>query len=111
MRRYIGLDVHCNFAQVAVVKDGVCSDEGRIGVTPEDLGEWAQTLTSQNEVALEATGKHAEKDSARHEPHGSHTVETTSNGRTPLAGICQPKSIINSEAPHVLKTGRQQGLA
>lgn len=56
MGRCIGLDVHRNFAQVAVVEDGVCSDEGRIGVTPEDLREWAQTLTLEDEVALEATG-------------------------------------------------------
>lgn len=56
MGRCIGLDVHRNFAQVAVVEDGVCRDEGRIGVTPEALREWAETLNPDDEVALEATG-------------------------------------------------------
>lgn len=56
MGRCIGLDIHRNFAQIAVLEDGVCSDEGRIGVTPEALREWAETLTPDDEVALEATG-------------------------------------------------------
>ena len=30
--RSIGLDVHRNFAQIAVVENGMCRDEGRIGV-------------------------------------------------------------------------------
>jgi len=53
--RSIGLDVHRTFAQIAVVEDGVCRDEGRIGVTPEDLREWAATLGPDDQVALEAT--------------------------------------------------------
>jgi hypothetical protein len=38
------MDVHRSFAQIAVVEDGMCRDEGRIGVRPEDLREWAMTL-------------------------------------------------------------------
>ena len=53
--RSIGMDVHRTFAQIAVVEDGVCRDEGRIGVTPEALREWAATLRRDDEVALEAT--------------------------------------------------------
>ncbi len=49
------MDVHREFAQIAVVEDGVCRDEGRIGVTPEALREWAATLGRDDEVALEAT--------------------------------------------------------
>ena len=49
------MDLHRNFAQVAVVEGGACRDEGRIGVTPEALREWAETLTLDDEVALEAT--------------------------------------------------------
>jgi transposase len=30
---YIGMDVHREFAQLAVVEDGVLRDEGRIGVS------------------------------------------------------------------------------
>ncbi len=54
--RWIGMDVHRSFAQVAVVEDGVCRDEGRIGVRPEDLRAWAsEFLDPDDEVALEAT--------------------------------------------------------
>jgi transposase len=50
------MDVHREFAQLAVVEDGVVRDEGRIGVTPEQLRAWADTLHPDDEVALEATG-------------------------------------------------------
>ena len=56
MVRYIGMDVHREFAQLAVVEDGLVRDEGRIGVTPEALRAWAATLRGDDEVALEATG-------------------------------------------------------
>jgi transposase len=50
------MDVHRTFAQLAVVEDGLCRDEGRIDVTPEALRAWADTLEPDDEVALEATG-------------------------------------------------------
>ena len=53
--RSIGMDVHRSFAQIAVVEDGLCRDEGRIGVRPEDLRAWATTLEPDDEIALEAT--------------------------------------------------------
>jgi len=53
--RSIGMDVHRTFAQIAVVENGLCRDEGRIGVRPEDLREWAATLEPDDETALEAT--------------------------------------------------------
>ena len=56
MVRYIGMDVHREFAQVAAVEDGLVRDEGRIGVTPEALREWAAALRADDQVALEATG-------------------------------------------------------
>jgi transposase len=56
MVRYVGMDVHREFAQLAVVEDGVCRDEGRIGVTPEELRAWIDTLEPDDHVALEATG-------------------------------------------------------
>lgn len=49
------MDVHRSFAQIAVVEAGLCRDEGRIGVRPEDLRAWAATLDPDDEVALEAT--------------------------------------------------------
>lgn len=54
--RYIGMDVHREFAQLAVVEDGLVRDEGRIGVTPEALRRWAAGLRADDQVALEATG-------------------------------------------------------
>lgn len=54
--RYIGMDVHREFAQLAVVEDGLVRDEGRIGVTPEALRQWATGLRPDDHVALEATG-------------------------------------------------------
>lgn len=54
--RSIGMDVHRSFAQIAVVEDGLVRDEGRIGVRPEDLREWAEEfLEPDDEIALEAT--------------------------------------------------------
>jgi transposase len=54
--RYIGMDVHREFAQLAVVEEGMVRDDGRIGLTPEALREWACTLDAEDHVALEATG-------------------------------------------------------
>ncbi len=56
MVRYVGMDVHREFAQLAVVEDGLVRDEGRIGVTPEALRLWAEGLRPDDQVALEATG-------------------------------------------------------
>ena len=49
--RSIGMDVHRSFAQIAIVEDGLCRDEGRIGVRPEDLRAWAASCPrSENDV-------------------------------------------------------------
>lgn len=56
MVRYIGMDVHREFAQLAVVEDGLVRDEGRIGVTPEAVRQWAASLLADDQVSLEATG-------------------------------------------------------
>jgi transposase len=50
------MDVHREFAQLAVVEDGLVRDQGRIGVTPEALRAWAAGLRADDQVALEATG-------------------------------------------------------
>jgi transposase len=55
--RYIGMDVHREFAQLAFVEDGLVRDEGRIAVTPEAPRAWAADLRPDDQVALEATGK------------------------------------------------------
>lgn len=56
MPRFIGLDIHRDFAQIAVVDHGAVIDAGRVDCRPEALREWAATLTADDQVALEATG-------------------------------------------------------
>jgi transposase len=55
-RRCIGLDVHREFAQVAVWQAGAVTQAGRIATTAEELRAFAETLGPVDEVALEATG-------------------------------------------------------
>ena len=55
-RRCIGLDVHRDFAQVAIWQDGVVWQAGKVGTTPEELRLFADSLAASDEVALEATG-------------------------------------------------------
>lgn len=56
MRRCIGLDVHREFAQVAIWEDGMVRQAGRIQTTPQALREFAGSLCTSDEVAIEATG-------------------------------------------------------
>jgi transposase len=55
MRRCIGLDVHREFAEVAIWEDGVVRSAGQITTTPEALRLFAESLCEYDEVALEAT--------------------------------------------------------
>jgi transposase len=54
-RRCIGLDVHREFAQVAVWEDGVVRQIGQISLTDEALRIFADSLAPEDEVAIEAT--------------------------------------------------------
>jgi hypothetical protein len=55
MRRCIGLDVHREFAQVAVWEGGAVRQLGQIATTPEALRLFADSLEPSDEVAIEAT--------------------------------------------------------
>src|SRR5262245_34797748 len=55
-RRFIGLDVHRDFAQVAIWEHGVVRQSGRFATTPEGVRAFAADLGPADEVALEATG-------------------------------------------------------
>ena len=57
--RVIGLDVHRNFAQVAILEDGLVKDHGRYTMDREAVLTFANTLTKEDEVVLEATGNTA----------------------------------------------------
>src|SRR6201987_328607 len=53
--RRIGLDVHREFAQIAVWEDGVVRQAGQIATTPEAIRVFADSLLPTDEVAIEAT--------------------------------------------------------
>ena len=55
-RRCIGLDVHREFAQVAIWQGGLVIQAGRFATTPEGVRAFADELGPADEVALEATG-------------------------------------------------------
>ena len=55
MSRRIGLDVHREFAQIAVWEDGVVRQAGQIATTPEAIRVFADSLGPEDEVAIEAT--------------------------------------------------------
>jgi transposase len=55
-KRCIGLDVHREFAQVAIWQGGVITQAGTFPATPEGVRGFADTLSVTDEVALEATG-------------------------------------------------------
>jgi len=54
--RFIGLDVHKDFCEVAVVEDHACWSGPRVRSTPEDLEVFGQSLGPEDQVVLEATG-------------------------------------------------------
>ncbi len=54
-RRCIGLDVHREFAQVAIWEDGLVRQAGQIALCDETLRIFAEGLGPEDEVAIEAT--------------------------------------------------------
>lgn len=54
-RRCVGLDVHREFAQVAVWGDGLVRQAGQVRLTDEALRVLADSLGPEDEVAIEAT--------------------------------------------------------
>ncbi len=54
--RFIGLDVHRDFCEVAIAESGQVRLAGRVQTEPEELALFAQSLAADDQVALEATG-------------------------------------------------------
>ncbi len=54
--RFIGLDVHRDFCEVAIAEGGEVRLAGRVQSEPQTLALFAQSLSVDDEVALEATG-------------------------------------------------------
>jgi hypothetical protein len=56
MGRAIGLDVHLDFCEVAIMEAGELRSAGRIETTPERLELFGGSLGPEDRVALEVTG-------------------------------------------------------
>ena len=54
--RFIGLDVHRDWCDVAIYDDGKVRSAGRITTAPDQLALFAQSLGPEDRVALETTG-------------------------------------------------------
>lgn len=54
--RFIGLDVHRDFCEIAISEGSKARSAGRVDTTPEALGVLGQSLTRQDKVILESTG-------------------------------------------------------
>jgi transposase len=54
--RFIGLDVHRDFCEVAICEEGRVRSGPRIATSPEPLARFAETLGPDDEVALECRG-------------------------------------------------------
>ncbi len=71
--RYIGLDVHREFCEVAISEQGKLRSAGRIKTRTPELELFAQSLGSDDEVVLEVTGG-AEAIAAILRPHVARVV-------------------------------------
>ena len=54
--RFVGLDVHRDFCEVAVSEGGKARSAGRVKTTPEALSVLGQSLVPEDRVVLECTG-------------------------------------------------------
>ena len=71
--RFIGLDVHLDFCEIAISEQGRVRSGGRVPSTPEGLQVLADSLAGDDQVALEATGN-ALAIARRLEPHVARVV-------------------------------------
>ena len=54
--RVVGLDIHRVFVEAVMLENGKTRRLGRVGMTRDHLAAFAQTLTSDDHVVVEATG-------------------------------------------------------
>src|SRR6266571_3327341 len=66
--RFIGLDVHRDFCEVAIAEAGAVRVAGRVQTEPAALLLFAQSLAVDDQVALEATGNALEIARSRSPP-------------------------------------------
>jgi transposase len=85
--RFIGLDVHLDFCEIAICEGGRVRSAGRVPSSPAGLQILANSLGPEDRVALEATGN-ALAIARALEPHVAHVVVAT---RTELRAITEAK--------------------
>ncbi|MFL5841316.1 MAG: IS110 family transposase [Thermoleophilaceae bacterium] len=76
--RAVGLDVHRDFCEVALVEAGEVRSAGRIETKPEALALFAQSLDRDDHVALEVTGN-AWEIARILEPHVARVIVVSPN--------------------------------
>lgn len=54
--RFIGLDVHRDFCEIAISEGGKARSAGRVQSSPEELRVLGQSLLPDDKVILESTG-------------------------------------------------------
>ena len=74
--RFIGLDVHLDFCEIAIIEQGRVRSGGRVPSSPEGLQVLANSLGRDDQVALEATGN-ALAIALLLEPHVARVVVAT----------------------------------
>jgi transposase len=77
--RFIGLDVHLDFCEIAISERGRVRSGGRVSTSPEGLRVLADSLAADDHVALEATGN-ALAIARRLEPHVTRVVVAARKG-------------------------------
>jgi transposase len=87
MVRFVGLDVHRDFCEIAICEAGRVRSGGRVPTSPEGLQVLANSLGPDDQVALEATGN-ALAIARRLEPFVDRVVVAT---RTELRAITEAK--------------------
>jgi transposase len=85
--RFIGLDVHLDFCEVAICEAGRVRSGGRVPTSPQGLAILANSLGPEDHAALEATGN-AGAIARALEPHVARVVVAT---RTELRAITEAK--------------------
>lgn len=76
--RFVGLDVHRDFCEIAICEHGRVQSGGRVATSPEGLQILADSLGPEDHVALEATGN-ARAIARTLEPHAARVVVAARN--------------------------------
>src|SRR3954451_8630568 len=87
MVRFVGLDVHRDFCEIAICEGGRVRSSGRVAASPQGLQILANSLSPEDQVALEATGN-ALAIARRLEPFVDRVIVAT---RSELRAITEAK--------------------